>query len=124
MIGEIVSFGLNLATMPARLAFKGVQSALALPSDFNQFIKEVREASDEVALEIQQMMDDVDQEMNQQAGFLSPQKKQQAAELALNTAEQHLNMAVKNIFRAIWLAGIPQQLLSDKKAGDIIEHKR
>jgi hypothetical protein len=123
MIGEITSFGVNLVTMPARLAFKGIKATLELPADFSQFLEEVREASDEVAKEIQQMMLDVDQEMSAKAEALTPAQKQQAAELALDSAEKHMGMAVVNMFRAIWLATSANQTLPAPTVKDVIEHK-
>jgi len=123
MIGEITSFGINLVTMPARLAFKGIKTTLELPADFSHFLEEVREASDEVAKEIQQMMVDVDQEMSTKAEYLTPDQKQQAAELALDSAEKHMSMAVVNMFRAIWLATSSHQKLPAPTQKDFIAHK-
>lgn len=103
MIGKMVSLGIDMATLPARMTFKGAKAMVAMPGDFSHFMEEIRGASDEVAREIQALMSTVDMEMSQKAAHLSPGQKQQAAELALNAAEQHLSMAAVNILRALWL---------------------
>lgn len=104
MIGKMVSFGFDLATLPARMAFRGTRAMVLAPGDINQFMEEIREASDEVALEIQRMMASVDAEMSHKAAHLSPEQKEQAAMLAMDAAEKHLSMAAVNMLRAVWLA--------------------
>jgi len=104
MIGKMVSLGFDLATLPARMTFKGAKAMLAMPGDFEQIIAEMREVSDEVAREIQILMASVDAEMSQKAAHLSGEQKQQAAELAMVTAQQHLSMAAVDMLRALWLS--------------------
>jgi hypothetical protein len=115
MIGKMLSFGFDMATLPARLTFRGTRVMMGMPADFSEFMEELRQASDEVAREIQVIMDGVDAEMSQKAANLNPQQKQQAAELALGAAEKHLSMAAVNMFRALWLAVDSAQGLEDGK---------
>lgn len=103
MLGKMVSLGFDLATLPARMTFKGARAIVAMPGDIEHFRQELRLASDEVAREVRQLLDSVDAEMRQKAAHLSPVQKQQAAELALGAAEQHLSMAAVNMLRALWL---------------------
>ena len=116
MIGKMIGFGFDMATLPARLTYRSTRAMLSMPADFAGFMEQLREASDEVAREIQQIMDGVDAEMSQRAANLSPEQKQQAAELALDAAEKHLSMAAVNMFRALWLAVSSAQALEDRRA--------
>ena len=104
MIGKMVSLGFDMATLPARMSFKGAKAMLAMPGDFGQIVAEMREVSDEVAREIQILMASVDAEMSQKAAHLSGEQKQRAAELAMATAQQHLSMAAVDLLRALWLS--------------------
>lgn len=104
MIGKMVSLGFDLATLPARMTYRGARAMLAVPGDLEVVMAEVREASDEVAREIQALLYSVDAEMTEKAAHLTPLQKQQAAELALDAAEKHLSMAAVNMLRALWLA--------------------
>ncbi len=104
MIGKMVSFGFDLATLPARMAFRGTRAMVLAPGDISHFMEEIRQASDEVAVEIQRMIDSVDAEMSQKAAHLSTEQKEQAAYLAMDAAEKHLSMAAVNVLRAVWLA--------------------
>ena len=104
MIGKMVSLGFDLATLPARMSFRGAKAVLTMPGDLQQVMAEMREVSDEVAREIQMLAASVDAEMSQKAAHLSGEQKQQAAELALATAQQHLSMAAVDMLRALWLA--------------------
>ena len=123
MIGKMVSLGFDLATLPARMTFKGTKAMLAMPGDFEQVMAEIRQASDEVAREIQALMADVDAEMSQKAAHLNGEQKQQAAELALDAAEKHLSMAAVNMLRALWLAVDSSRSLEQDRGGVIIEHE-
>jgi hypothetical protein len=124
MIGKMVSLGFDLATLPARMTFKGARAVVTAPGDINHFMGELRQASDQVYREIQQLMDSVDAEMSQKAAHLSPEQKQQAAELALGAAEQHLSMAAVNMLRALWLAVDSSRGLEHDRGPVIIEHER
>ena len=124
MIGKMVSLGFDLATLPARMSYRGTKAMLSMPGDFEQVLAEIRQASDEVAREIQVMMASVDAEMSQKAAHLSGEQKQQAAELALNAAEQHLSMAAVNILRALWLAVDSNRALEHERGPVIIEQER
>ena len=123
MIGKMVSLGFDLATLPARMTYKGTKAMLAMPGDFEQVMAEIRQASDEVAREIQALMADVDAEMSQRAAHLNGEQKQQAAELALDAAEKHLSMAAVNMLRALWLAVDSSRSLEQDQGGVIIEHE-
>jgi hypothetical protein len=123
MIGKMVSLGFDLATLPARMTYKGTKAMLAMPGDFEQVMAEIRLASDEVAREIQALMADVDAEMSQKAAHLNGEQKQQAAELALDAAEKHLSMAAVNMLRALWLAVDSSRGLEHDRDGVIIEHE-
>ena len=123
MIGKMVSLGFDLATLPARMTYRGTKAMLSMPGDFEQVMAEVRQATDEVALEIQALMASVDAEMSQKAAHLNVEQKQQAAELALDAAEKHLSMAAVNMLRALWLAVDSSRSLEHDKGGVIIEHE-
>jgi uncharacterized protein (DUF2225 family) len=123
MIGKMVSLGFGLATMPARMTYRGTRALLAMPGDFEQVMREIRQTSDDVAREIQALMADVDMEMSRKAEHLSGEQKQQAAELALDAAEKHLSMAAVNMLRALWLAVDSSRSLEHDKASVIIEHE-
>lgn len=103
MIGKLISTGIDLATLPARVALNTTQKALQLPADLGQMIAEVQEAAEQAVQEVQVMAEGVEAEMTQKAAHLSPEQKHRAAELALSAAEQHLNMAATNMLRALWL---------------------
>jgi hypothetical protein len=122
MIGKMVSLGFDLATLPARMTYRGTRAMLTMPGDIEQVLAEVRGASDEVAREIQALLNSVDAEMSQKAAHLNPQQKQQAAELALGAAEQHLSMAAINMLRALWLTVDSSRQLERDADGVIIEH--
>jgi len=123
MIGKMVSLGFDLATLPARMTYKGTRAMLAMPGDFEQVMAEIRQASDDVAREIQELMADVDMEMSRKAAHLSSEQKQQAAELALDAAEKHLSMAAVNMLRALWLVVDSGRTLEQDKASGVIEHE-
>ena len=123
MLGKMVSLGFDLATLPARMTLKGAKAMVAVPGDIDHFLREIRQASDEVAREIQLLLDSVDAEMSQKAAHLSPVQKQQAAELALGAAEQHLSMAAVNMLRALWLTLDSSRSLEQRREGVIIEHE-
>jgi len=124
MIGKMVSLGFDLATLPARMTYRGARAMLAMPGDFEQVMDEIRQASDEVAREIQALMADVDLEMSQKTAHLNSEQKQQAAELALDAAEKHLSMAAVNMLRALWLAVDSSRGLEHDKGPVIIEHEQ
>jgi endonuclease/exonuclease/phosphatase (EEP) superfamily protein YafD len=123
MIGKMFSLGFGLATLPARMTFRGTRALLAMPGDFEQVMREISHASDDVAREIQALMANVDMEMSRKAEHLSDEQKQQAADLALHAAEKHLSMAAVNILRALWLAVDSNRSLERDKASIIIEHE-
>ena len=122
MFGKMVSLGFDLATLPARMTYRGTRAMLAMPGDYEQVMAEIRQASDEVAREIQALLHSVDAEMSARAAHLNPQQKQQAAELALDAAEKHLSMAAVNMLRALWLAVDSSRQLGRDRDGVIIEH--
>lgn len=123
MLGKMVSLGFDLATLPARMTFRGAKAVVAMPGDIEHFRQELREASNEVAREIQQLLDSVDAEMRHKAAHLDPVQKQQAAELALGAAEQHLSMAAVNMLRALWLTVDANRSLERDRGPVIIEHE-
>lgn len=121
MIGKIVSLGFDLATLPARMTYRGVRSMLAMPGDIDQIIAEIRQVSDEVAQEIQTLLDSVDAEMSQKAAHLNGEQKKQAADLALYAAQKHLSMAAVNVLRALWLSLDAERSLEQDSANVVIE---
>lgn len=123
MLGKMVSLGFDLATLPARMTFRGAKAVVAMPGDIEHFRQELRQATDEVAREIQQLLDSVDAEMRHKAAHLNPTQKQQAAELALGAAEQHLSMAAVNMLRALWLTVDASRSLEQGRGPVIIEHE-
>ena len=122
MLGKMVSLGFDLATLPARMTFRGAKAVVTMPGDIEHFRQELRQASNEVAGEIQQLLDSVDAEMRHNAAHLDPAQKQQAAELALGAAEQHLSMAAINMLRALWLTVDANRSLEHDRGPVIIEH--
>lgn len=125
MLRKMVSLGFDMATLPARMTFRGARAMVAMPGDIAHLRRELRDVSAEVAREIQVLLDSVDAEMSQKTAHLSPAQKQQAAELALGAAEQHLSMAGVNILRALWLAvDSSRNLEQGRRDPVIIEHER
>ena len=124
MLGKMVSIGFDLATLPARMTVKGAKAIVTMPGDVDHFMREMRQASDEVAREVQSLLDSVDAEMRQKAAHLSPEQKQQAADLALGAAEQHLSMAAVNMLRALWLTVDSNRSLQNRRESVIIEHEQ
>ena len=122
MIGKMVSLGFDLATLPARMTYRGTRAMLAMPGDIERIVAEVREVSDEVAREVQALLYSVDREMSEQTAHLNAEQKQQAAELALDAAERHLSMAAVNLLRALWLAVDSSRRLEQEGSGVVIEH--
>ena len=123
MIGKMVSLGFDLATLPARMTYRGTRAMLAMPGDIEQVMAEMRQVSDEVAREIQVLLDNVDAEMSQKAAHLSDEQKQQAADLALFAAQKHLSMAAVDILRALWLTMDANRGLEQDDGSVVIEHK-
>lgn len=123
MLTKMISMGFDIATLPARMTFRGAKAVVDMPGDVGHFLQELRSASDEVAREVQVVLDSVEAEMRFKAAHLDPQQKQQAAELALGAAGQHLSMAAINILRALWLTTEANRGLEE---GDkrIIEQQR
>ena len=124
MLKKMVSLGFDLATLPARMTFKGARAVVAMPGDVEHFMREIRVASDDVGREIQSLLDSVDAEMRQKAAHLDPQQKERAAELALGAAEQHLSMAAINVLRALWLTMDADRSLTQDDDSAVIEHER
>jgi hypothetical protein len=123
MIGKMLSAGFSLATLPARLAYRGARAAAMTPAEFSQFLGELRGASDEAMQEIQLLLMSVDDEMGRKTAHLSNEQKQQAALLALQAAEQHLSMAAVNLLRAVWLAMNSNPELPSARGGVTIERR-
>jgi hypothetical protein len=123
MIGKMVSLGFDLATLPARMTYRGTRAMLAVPGDIERVVAEVRQVSDEIAREVQALLYSVDQDMRRKTAHLSPEQKQQAAELALDAAEKHLSMAAVNMLRALWLAVDSNRRLEQEGSGVVIEHE-
>lgn len=123
MIGKMVSLGFDLATLPARMTYRGTRAMLAVPGDIERVVAEVRQVSDEIAREVQALLYSVDQDMARKTAHLSPEQKQQAAELALDAAEKHLSMAAVNMLRALWLAVDSNRRLEQEGSGVVIEHE-
>jgi hypothetical protein len=123
MIGKMVSLGFDLATLPARMTYRGTRAMLAVPGDIERVVAEVRQVSDEIAREVQALLYSVDQDMRRKTAHLSPEQKQQAAELALDAAEKHLSMAAVNVLRALWLAVDSNRRLEQEGSGVVIEHE-
>ena len=109
MIGKMVSLGFGLATLPARMTYRGTRA--------------MRQVSDEVAHEIQGLLDSVDAEMSQKAAHLSDEQKQQAADVALFAAQKHLSMAAVNVLRALWLTMDANRGLEQDDGSVVIEHQ-
>ena len=129
MLGKMLSTGFNLATMPARLAYRSVRAVAMTPTEFTELMSELRGASDDVMQELQQIMASVDDEMGRKTAHLSNEQKQQAALLALDAAEKHLSMAAVNILRALWLAlnsnpELPPPLRSFTIDGEVVERQQ
>ena len=124
MLGKMLSTGFNIATMPARLAYRSVRAVAMSPSEFTELMSELRGASDDAMHEIQMLMMSVDDEMGRKTAHLNNEQKQQAAMLALEAAEQHLSMAAVNILRAVWLAMNSDPQLPPAHRGETIEHRR
>jgi hypothetical protein len=124
MLKKMVSLGFDLATLPARMTFKGARAVVAMPGDVEHFMREIRMASDDVGREIQSLLDSVDAEMRQKAAHLDPQQKERAAELALGAAEQHLSMAAVNVLRALWLTMDANRSLTRDDDSAVIEQER
>ena len=124
MLGKMLSTGFNIATMPARLAYRSVRAVAMSPSEFTELMSELRGASDDAMREIQMLMMSVDDEMGRKTAHLNNEQKQQAAMLALEAAEQHLSMAAVNILRAVWLAMNSDPQLPPAHRGETIEHRR
>ena len=123
MIGKMVALGFDLATLPARMTYRGGKAMLAMPGDIEQMVAEMREVSDEVAAEIQALLASVDAEMSQKAAHLNPEQKQQAADLALFAAQKHLSMAAVNVLRAMWLSIEADRSLEQDDSAVVIEQK-
>ena len=124
MIGKMVSLGFNLATLPARMTFRGAKAVLAMPGDLEQIIEEMRGVSDEVAREVQMLAVNVDAEMRQKAAHLSGEEKHQAAEMALAAAQQHLSMAAVDMLRALWLVMDSNRALEQSDGAVFIEQEQ
>lgn len=105
MIGKMFSLGINVATLPARLALSSGMALLTAPANLSLLMVELRQAGNQARRDVQLMLQDVDNEMRANTGHLDAQQKQQAASLALDAAEQHLGMAVTDMLRALWLVG-------------------
>ena len=118
-----MSMGFDLATMPARLTWRSARAMTMNAAEFQQFTKELRQASEEAAREIRAVIAGVDMEMTQKASHLSPDEKAQAAALALDAAEKHLSMAAVNMLRALWLSAHAQRELGSRDESVIIEHE-
>ena len=123
MLTKMISMGFDIATLPARMTFRGARAVVDMPGDVGHFLQELRSASDEVTREIQVVLDSVEAEMRVKAAHLDPHQKQQAAELALGAAGQHLSMAAINILRALWLT---TEVTRDREESDqrTIEQQR
>ncbi len=99
MIGKLFS----LATLPARLTFRGVRALAMTPAEASRLLADMRQASDQAVRELQALLASVDADMSHKTAHLSAADKRLAAELALRAAEQHLSMAAINILRVAWL---------------------
>tara|TARA_R110002049_G_scaffold177382_24_gene344600 strand:+ start:6244 stop:6618 length:375 start_codon:yes stop_codon:yes gene_type:complete len=124
MLKRMASLGFDLATMPARMTFKGARAVVSMPGDIEHFLREVRTVSDEVAREVQLLLDTVDAQMSEKTAHLDPQQKRRAAQLALNAAEQHLSMAAVNVLRALWLSADADRELTQRERAAVIEADR
>ena len=124
MLRKMVSLGFDLATLPARMTFKGARAVVAMPGDVEHFMREIRTVSDEVAREAQLVLDAVDAEMRQKSAHLDTRQKQQAAAIALGAAEQHLSMAAINVLRALWLTMDANRELGRDENAVVIEQDR
>ncbi|MCB1690062.1 MAG: hypothetical protein KDI33_16320 [Halioglobus sp.] len=124
MLRKMVSLGFDLATLPARMTFKGARAVVAMPGDVEHFMREIRTVSDEVAREVQLVLDAVDAEMRQKSAHLDTRQKQQAAAIALGAAEQHLSMAAINVLRALWLTMDANRELGRDENAVVIEQDR
>ncbi len=123
MLGKMVSIGFGIATLPARMTWRGAKTAMRAPGDIGLLLEELRDASDDIAREIQIVLGDIDAEMSRKTAHLSPQQKQQAAEMAMDAAEQHLSMAAVNMLRALWLAVDSSRRLAPPRRPVTIEHE-
>lgn len=124
VLKKIATFGFNLYTLPARVAYRQAAPYFNLPADLNQLLAELRSSSDQAAREVQMVLAGVDAEMRQKTAHLTPGQRQQAANLAVNAAEQHLSMAAVNLLRALWLsASAREQLRKSSHDPSVIDHQ-
>jgi hypothetical protein len=122
MFGKMLSLGLDLATLPARLTWRSAKAATMSSPDFNHFMDELRHTSDEVFREFQQVLAGVDAEMSNKTAHLDPQQKQQAAALAVDAAEKHMSMAAVNMLRALWLSANSREQLAREQEQEQYKH--
>lgn len=122
MIGKMMSLGLDLATLPARLTLRSARAMTMSAAEFQQFSRELRAASEDAARELQAVIAGVDQDMRLRAGHLSAEQKAQAAALALDAAEKHMSMAAVNLLRALWLSAHAGREIAQRDGGVTIEH--
>ena len=123
MIGKILSTGVSLATLPARLTFRSVRALAMTPAEAGRLLAEMRDASDQAVEAIHALLASVDDEMGRKTAHLSNADKRLAAELALQAAEQHLSMAAINILRAVWLTLHSTPQLPHTEVDRLLEHK-
>lgn len=121
MITKMLSMGVDIATLPARLTWRSARAMTMNASEFQQFSAELRLASEEAAREIRAVLAGVDADMHARAGHLSAEQKAQAAGLALQAAEQHLSMAAVNLLRALWLSSHAGRELTRDASGVVID---
>lgn len=122
MIGKMMSLGLDLATLPARLTLRSARAMTMSAAEFQQFSRELRAASEDAARELQAVIAGVDQDMRLRAGHLSAEQKAEAAALALDAAEKHMSMAAVNLLRALWLSAHAGREIGQRNGGVTIEH--
>jgi hypothetical protein len=122
MPAKLFSLAVDLALLPARTAARGASVLWSAPADARRLLAELRAINDEVANEVARLLASVDQEMQQRAGHLDPEQQQQAAELALHAAERHLDMAARDLLRALWLHLNASRRLRQERRGELIEH--
>jgi hypothetical protein len=123
MPGKLFSFAVDMALLPARTAVRGAAVMWSAPGDVRRLLEELRAINDEVAREVSRLLTSVDQEMQQRAGHLSPEQQQQAAQLALDAAERHLDMAARDLLRALWLQVSASRRLPRGPRDTVIEHR-
>ena len=108
MLGKLVSKSIDIATLPARVTFKGYMKALdaanLMPGGIEQFQQDMNELLKQLDADFDRNVDD-----------MTEQERETAAVQEIYRAEQHLSAALISILRLVRLA-----TAEDSR---VIEHK-